>query len=550
MRKILMLGVMVLSFAILSACGSGAGDAGGGATAPATAPAGGTAPAATDPDSPFAGGFSLPIGGGGHTFSFASLEGWFPAVSINDNLPIWQEIEAITGVSIQWEAISDYETAMAPRIAAGQALPDLFIVPPTWGNSGVFRLASQGMLTRLDTMMPLHAPDIYNILNQYPELRGMKTAPNGHIYTIADTPMFVNDVVVPNALFIRQDWLDNLGLPMPVTLDDWHRTLVAFRDDDPNGNGINDEIPFSGIGIRGAITVFGGAFGLPVGVGNWWYDDNGQVFSIFTSPYFRNFLATMADWYSQGLIDMEINRDEANFQSLVSTNVVGSFVHLAERETQYDSLLLAGGVYNVQHALVVPPSAVHPLRMTKRTPTWNHYAIPSTSPNAELVLQWVNFVWGTDEGVGLTEWGIEGKTYTWEGGQRRFTDFVLNNPDGLDPYNALRSLGAANTILVRTPRDVYAALNEGNNAVAYANLLANAMVEPFPNVMPTEEEQAILDRIGPDFNTYVEENIILFLMGVNSMDQYDDFLNTLHAIGLDELVAVRQAHFDRSGLMG
>ncbi len=37
-------------------------------------------------------------------------------------------------------------------------------------------------------------------------------------------------------------------------------------------------------------------------------------------------------------------------------------------------------------------------------------------------------------------------------GKKQFTDFVLNNPDGLDPYNALRSLGASNTILVQTPR--------------------------------------------------------------------------------------------------
>jgi len=499
-------------------------------------------------------GFSLPIGGGGHTFTFASLEGWFPAVSINDNLPIWQEIEEITGVTIQWEALSDYDTAMQPRIAAGQDLPDLFIIPPTWGNQGVYRLASQGMLTRLDEMLPLHAPDIYAILNQYPDLRGLKTAPNGNIYTIADTPMFVNDVVVFHSMFIRQDWLNNLGLPLPVTLDDWHRTLVVFRDGDPTGTG-QSVIPFSGIGLRNAMTTFGGAFGLPVGAGigtaHWWYDDAGNVFSVYTMPEYREFLETMAHWYADGLLDIEVDRDEANFQSLVATNVVGSFVHLAERELQYDSFVRAGGFDDVEHILVVPPHEGHQLQVVKRSPTWNHYAIPSTVENPELILQWINFVWGTDQGVGLTEWGIEGHTYEWVDGQRRFTDFVLNNPEGLDPYNALRSLGAANTILVRTPRDVYAALNEGNNAIAYADILIgmNAMVEPFPGVMPTEGEQAILDVRGPDFNTFIEESILRFLMGVDSMDQFDDFISTLYDIGLEEIREVRQAQFDRSGMM-
>ena len=492
-------------------------------------------------DADFSGGYSLPIGGGGHSFSFASMEGWFPAVSINDNLPVWQEIEARTGVSVQWEAMSDVETVMNLRIAAGQDLPDLMIIPPVWSNAGVYRLASQGMLTRIDEMLPLHAPDIYRLFNDYPILRALHTAPNGHIYTIADTPMFVNDYVVQNAIFIRQDWLDELGLPVPVTIDDWHRTLVAFRDEIPNA------IPFSGIGIRGATTVFGGAFGLPVGVGHWWYDDNGQVFCVYTTPEFRNFMQTMSQWFDEGLIDMEISRDEPNFQALVSTNVVGSFVHLAEREQQYDNFLYVSGFPQAQHTLVVHPQGVRPLQVLKRTPTWGHYAIPTSSPNAELVLQWLNFVWGTDEGSGLVEWGLEGVTYEWIDGQRRFTDYVLNNPNGLDPLNVLRSLGSHNTILTRTPGDIYAELNQGNNAVAYAILLRNALTEPFPSMMPTAEEQSVIDVIAPDFNTFVEESLIRFLTGVDSMGEWDNFVDTLYSIGLEELRAVQQQQFNRSG---
>jgi putative aldouronate transport system substrate-binding protein len=435
---------------------------------------------------------------------------------------------------------------MQPRIAAGQALPDLFIVPPTWSNAGVFRLASQGMLTRLDDMLPLHAPDIYNIFSQYPELRGLHTAPNGHIYTIADTPKFVNDYVVHNAIFIRQDWLDALGLPVPASIDDWHRTLTAFRDNDLNGTG--NVIPFSGFPLWNALTVFGGGFGLPVGVGAWWYDDSGQVFCVYNTPEFREFITTMSRWHEEGLLDLEINRDEPNFQSLVSTNVVGAFVHLAELETQYNNFLAVSG-FDGFHTLVEHPADIRPLTVLKRSPTWNHYAIPASSENAELVLQWMNFVWGTDEGVGLTVWGLEGVTYEWVNGQRQFTDFVLNNPDGLDPHSAKRSLGAGNTVLVRTPGDVYAALNMGNNAVAYAEALGDAMTEPFPDVMATEEEQAILDRILPDFNTFVNESLVRFLIGVDPIDQFDSFIDTLYSIGLEELLAIRQAQFDRSGVV-
>jgi putative aldouronate transport system substrate-binding protein len=438
---------------------------------------------------------------------------------------------------------------MQPRIAAGQALPDLMIIPPSWGNSGVFRLATQGMLTRLDPLFPLHAPDIERVLALDPMLKGMLTAPDGNIYTIADTPKDVNDAVIFQGMFIRQDWLDKLGLPIPVTLADWYNTLVAFRDGDPRGDGVS-VVPFSGIGVWNALTVFAGAFGLPVGFGTdgWWYDENGNVINIYTMPEFREYLTTMNQWYNEGLFDPEINRDESNFQSYVSTNMVGAFVHLAERETQYDSFLHVGGFDDAKHTLVVHPSANRPLRVLKRGPTWSHYAIPTSSDKAEVVMQWVNFVWGTEEGVTFTEWGIEGVTWEWDGDKRRYTDFVLNNSDGLDPYNALRSLGIANTILVRTPFEIYPALNAGNSAVAYAERLSSAMTEPFPQVMATPEEQTRLDVIQPDINTFREESIARFFTGVDSMDNYDDFLATLDSIGLPELQAIRQAQFDRSGV--
>ena len=59
--------------------------------------------------------------------------------------------------------------------------------------------------------------------------------------------------MIPNVLtyplcsgMIRQDWLDELGLSMPETQDELVEVLKAFRDQDPNGNGIADEIPTGG----------------------------------------------------------------------------------------------------------------------------------------------------------------------------------------------------------------------------------------------------------------------------------------------------------------
>jgi putative aldouronate transport system substrate-binding protein len=44
---------------------------------------------------------------------------------------------------------------------------------------------------------------------------------------------------------VYQPWLDALGLEEPETIDEFHEMLLAFKNDDPNGNGVADEIPLS-----------------------------------------------------------------------------------------------------------------------------------------------------------------------------------------------------------------------------------------------------------------------------------------------------------------
>ncbi|MCL2479663.1 MAG: extracellular solute-binding protein, partial [Treponema sp.] len=451
-----------------------------------------------------------------------------------------------------WQANSDYDTAMQPVIASGSKLPDIMLIPPTWGNSGVYKLGRDGLIIQLDNLINQYAPDLQKLLQDNPALKAMITAPDGKIYSVCDAPMFVNNMVVQNALFIRQDWLDKLNLQVPVTIDDWHNVLTAFKTRDPNGNGRNDEIPWAGISSVGNLNnlmALGSAFGLPVGDTEWWYDNTGKVFHVYSSPQYRNFLQTMSQWYKEGLLDIELNRDEPNFQSLTSTNVVGAFVHLAERTTQYDGFVKSGGVSSAKHTLVDPPKAPdgsNPM-VLKRPPTWSHYGITRDCKDPETAMRWINFIYGSDEGVTMNEWGIEGLSFTrGPDGKPRFTDFVTNNPNGLDPYNALRSLGASNTILVRTPADVYIALNQGTAAIPFGQKMLPYRVEPFPEVMLSAEDQAVIDRVQPDIQTYCDETRVKFLTGEIPLSNWDNYVQTLKSMGLDDVQKIRQQQYNRS----
>ena len=51
---------------------------------------------------------------------------------------------------------------------------------------------------------------------------------------------------VGQVLWINYSWLQTLSLPIPETTDELETVLTAFREMDPNGNGIRDEIPLAG----------------------------------------------------------------------------------------------------------------------------------------------------------------------------------------------------------------------------------------------------------------------------------------------------------------
>ena len=59
-------------------------------------------------------------------------------------------------------------------------------------------------------------------------------------------------------MWINKGWLDNLGLDFPTTTEEFYDMLVAFKEEDANGNGDpDDEIPFiTSTGFGGTATKF------------------------------------------------------------------------------------------------------------------------------------------------------------------------------------------------------------------------------------------------------------------------------------------------------
>lgn len=157
-----------------------------------------------------------------------------------DKLPVFQELEEKTNIHINWDICrSGWEEKKATMLASGD-LPDAFF------GSGI---EDADITANLDYFVPLedlidqYAPNIKNVFEKDPITEKMSTFPDGHIYGLPQRmPLRPTS---NDTLGINKTWLDKLGLEVPTTLDEFYDVCMAFKTQDPNGNGIADEIPFN-----------------------------------------------------------------------------------------------------------------------------------------------------------------------------------------------------------------------------------------------------------------------------------------------------------------
>jgi len=111
------------------------------------------------------------------------------------------------------------------------------------GNSlkgPIFTYALQGAFLPLNDLIDQYGPNIKKFLDENEEVKKALTAPDGNIYMLN----YIPDGDAARAYFIRTDWLKKLNLEMPTNFEELEKVLYAFKNDDPNGNGIKDEIPY------------------------------------------------------------------------------------------------------------------------------------------------------------------------------------------------------------------------------------------------------------------------------------------------------------------
>lgn len=180
----------------------------------------------------------------------------------NDVL-VLNKYEEMTNIDITWNQVPADGLLEKRNLALGSDdLPDVFYAA-TMPVADIQKYGLQGSFIPLNDLIEEHAPNLNKILDEHPDIKKGLTFPDGNIYSFPTiySPDFTS-LLIGAKPWIKQDWLDELGMDNPETTDELYDFLKAVKETDLNGNGKHDEVPLSSVSMARIIHWISGAFGV------------------------------------------------------------------------------------------------------------------------------------------------------------------------------------------------------------------------------------------------------------------------------------------------
>lgn len=223
------------------------------------------------------------------------------------NMQWAKDLEADCDCKIEWQEVT--REAWSQQKNATLASGDIADVNLNGFNS-LDAYQYSGMFEDLGKSLD-KLPNIKAFFKEKPEAKKFSTDSKGRVYAIA-TARGKSYSGTGQHMLINKTWLDKLGLQVPTTWDELENVLMAFKTQDPNGNGQADEIPMniqklgSGFSWYSPMLLLNST-GIPTGFNkgvstSGYYVKNGVVKSFLTSDEYKQVVKYYHKLISEGLI--------------------------------------------------------------------------------------------------------------------------------------------------------------------------------------------------------------------------------------------------------
>ena len=455
--------------------------------------------------------------------------------------PIISQLQEEAGVSIEWQiqTQADWPTQKSVLLASGE-IPDLFfgtVLEDSEVSDGLFiDWNSNGYLDM--------APNIKEFLDSTPDAKSMATTAEGQMYGIPNQIAFRPES--GDVLYVNKTWCDQLGIDLPTTTDEYFGMLIRFRDEDPNGNGQQDEIGITGYGDLDMLVYAGSlawafpAFGVVINHS----DTHCMVVDGVPQyqPITDNYRAAV-EWLNKLWVEKLIDQE---YFSLDFPTQAAKY--------RGETLLVGSGcgwtMSNNVGENIDDYELIAPLKGPKGDQYWNSSAwyyklypnrvcISAKCENVEKAIKFVDLCYDQYNGFQIT-YGSEGIGVDKD---EEGNPVFLDVPEGYtDPeYKFMNGLDVsaptwASDEFVASIGGENDAKEKYENDVFYSEwFLPESRMPYIVYDSVTMDELVILKT---DINTYVQQSLTDFIMNGVTDDKWNAYVDQLYKMGLERLIEI------------
>ena len=502
----------------------------------------------------------LPIAEGEELTYFCELPGYMSMFNVNsyDDMNAFKFAEELLGVDVEFVIVNSesFSTNFQLMVASGD-ITDLVA-----GASNEYTSTSQMLEdgVAIDLMeYQEELPNYWNALNHYEEYQKIAITQDG---TMPEVICIADDYKVQSGMQIRADWLEQVGMDVPETIDELHEVLKAFVSE----CGADHALLLTGSPQMTGSAIVGGMGSIgydPSSTANMYVVD-GEIHNGFQDESYRAYMEMIAQWYSEGLIaqdfatesndpftsnaDSYISGGNAGVWSSMSDNMDSNMVTGKELNPDYDIAPMAQPMETAGEIFHFGDTRIGASAMGKSI------AISDCCEDVELACAFLDFFF-TEEGIHLANYGlVDNDSWQFDDQEDAIANIATETDlerltDGTFP---MISFGMTYYTLacVATLQDFdrqFGTYSEKNlEAMELWTATSDDLYTLPTQVELTYEESQEYSGIWSDLSTYANTEVFKFVMGEYNFDEdWDNFVEQLEEIGLNRCVEIYQDAYDR-----
>lgn len=481
-------------------------------------------------------------------FQYAAFfQGFFPEGWASS--PWWEEFGEATNTS--WTLREVANTAWQENVnllCASGDLPDVVSNIGTVYNGGLAQAIRDEMIVDLAPYLEEYAPNYFSYLTTDDYTVKTMLTDDGEIGSMS--PLVTTAYSETDGLWIRQDWLDELGMSIPTTPDELEEVLVAFRDSFGADVGfyqmIRSNTGLVGIDAEGIWNAYGPT--------NFYLDEDGNVQFGPMQDYYYEYLQFLKNLASEGMFLTSEFTDKSSADLFASGGIgiegdspdnVPSYISLLDEEERAKINLVPMPALGEPSEYGTPTSLV-----TGANGGGGAISISTNCENVEAVIHALDYLF-TEEGSLLASFGIEGLTYEYVDGEPVFTELILSNPDGI-PVQAATGYWSdpalPGLIVAERTWTNWDDVQKSAYGIWETAYTGSSMTLPTDSLSLTEEEQDSISVYKSDMVTYATQWVNEVIFGDTELTdaEIESFQQTLvDTMHINEIIEIYQAAYDR-----